>query len=144
MTATRTARPRSLAAAHIGVSVIAFGLAAAMGVLQALSVADIEFPGRDASLYYLAVTAHGVLMALVFTTFFIMGLGYALAESSLGQVTGRRTAWAAFWIALIGTTGTAVAIFRGNSTVLYTFYPPLQAEPLFYIGATLLVVGSWN
>jgi len=31
----------------------------------------------------------------------------------------------------------------GKSTVLYTFYPPLQAHPVFYIGATLLVVGSW-
>ena len=37
----------------------------------------------------------------------------------------------------------AVTILRGQSTVLYTFYPPLQAHPLFYIGATLLVVGSW-
>jgi cytochrome c oxidase subunit 1 len=27
--------------------------------------------------------------------------------------------------------------------VLYTFYPPLMAHPAFYIGATLLVVGSW-
>jgi len=27
--------------------------------------------------------------------------------------------------------------------VLYTFYPPLQAHPAFYIGATLLVIGSW-
>ncbi len=37
----------------------------------------------------------------------------------------------------------AVTILRGQSTVLYTFYPPMQAHPLFYIGATLLVVGSW-
>jgi cytochrome c oxidase subunit I len=36
-----------------------------------------------------------------------------------------------------------VTILRGQSTVLYTFYPPLQAHPLFYIGATLLVVASW-
>jgi cytochrome c oxidase subunit 1 len=27
--------------------------------------------------------------------------------------------------------------------VLYTFYPPVQAHALFYIGAALLVVGSW-
>ena len=27
--------------------------------------------------------------------------------------------------------------------MLYTFYPPIQAPALFYIGATLLVVGSW-
>jgi cytochrome c oxidase subunit 1 len=27
--------------------------------------------------------------------------------------------------------------------VLYTFYPPLKAHPLFYLGAALLIVGSW-
>jgi heme/copper-type cytochrome/quinol oxidase subunit 1 len=73
-----------------------------------------RFPGRSESLYYLAVTAHGVLMALVFTTFFIIGLGYVLVGEALGRITA-----------------------------LYTFYPPLQAHPLFYIGATFLVVGSW-
>jgi cytochrome c oxidase subunit 1 len=26
---------------------------------------------------------------------------------------------------------------------MYTFYPPLQAHPLFYIGATLIVIDSW-
>ena len=43
-------RPRSLAAAHIGVGITAFGLAACLGILQALSVADVDFPQRDESL----------------------------------------------------------------------------------------------
>ena len=89
------------------------------------------------------MTAHGVLMALVFTTFFIMGLGYVMAQENLGGITGRGIAWFAFWLAAAGSVMAAVTILRGQSTVLYTFYPPLQAHPLFYIGATLLVVGSW-
>lgn len=133
----------SLALAHIGVAVAAFGLAALMGALQGLSVADVAFPKRSEDLYYLSMTAHGVLMALVFTTFFIMGLGYVFATESLGRITGRALAWIAFWVAAIGSVMAAVTILRGQSTVLYTFYPPLQAHPLFYIGATLLVVGSW-
>lgn len=136
-------RRHSLAAAHIGVAVAAFAMASAMGLLQALSVADIHFPGRSESLYYISLTAHGVLMALVFTTFFIMGLGYALTQESLGRLTRRRTAWVGFWVAAIGSVTAAVTILRGQSSVLYTFYPPLQAHPLFYIGATLLIVGSW-
>src|SRR5512145_3340014 len=133
----------TLAASHIGIAVVAFGVASLMGVLQALSMADIAFPMRSESLYYLSLTAHGVLMALVFTTFFIMGLGYVFAEATLGRIAGKGIAWAAFWMALVGSVMAATTILRGQSTVLYTFYPPLQAHPLFYIGAALLVVGSW-
>src|SRR5215470_2859835 len=133
----------SLPGTHIGVAVAAFGVASGAGLLQALSLADIHFPHRSESLYYISVTAHGVLMALVFTTFFIMGLGYVLAQENLGRITGRGVGWFAFWLAATGSVAAAVTILRGQSTVLYTFYPPLQAHPLFYIGATLLVVGSW-
>ena len=133
----------TLAATHIGVAIAAFGVASALGLLQALSVANIQFPLRSESLYYLSVTAHGVLMALVFTTFFIMGLGYAFAQETLGRITGRAIAWIAFWLGAAGSVMAAVTILRGQSSVLYTFYPPMQAHPLFYIGATLLVVASW-
>jgi hypothetical protein len=46
----------SLAATHLGVAVAAFGLASAMGVLQALSVADVAFPRRSEPLYYLRLS----------------------------------------------------------------------------------------
>lgn len=132
-----------LAAANVGVAVAAFAVASAMGVMQALSIADVPFPMRSESLYYLSVTAHGVLMALVFTTFFIMGLGYVLSQETLGRIAGRRTAWLAFLLAVAGSVAAAATILMGQSTVLYTFYPPMQAHPVFYIGAALLVVGSW-
>ena len=45
-------------------------------------------------MYYLSVTAHGVLLALVFTTFFIMALGYLVAETTLGRIAGPAWAWA--------------------------------------------------
>ncbi len=136
-------RQHSLAATHIGVAIAAFAVATIMGLLQALSLADMAYPHRSESLYYISLTAHGILMALVFTTFFIMGLGYALAQEKLGRISGRRTAWLAFFLAVMGTVLAAVSILRGQSTVLYTFYPPMQAHPTFYIGATLLVIGSW-
>jgi len=138
-----TGRSYRLTGAHVGVAVAAFGVAACFGVLQGLSIADIDFPWRGEALYYLAVTAHGVLMALVFTTFFIMGLGYLLARESLGRIVGRGFAWVGFWIALVGTVLAAATILWGRGSVLYTFYPPLEAHPAFYIGALLLVVGSW-
>ena len=133
----------TLAATNIAIAVAAFAVAALLGLVQALSIADIKFPFRSESLYYVSVTAHGVLMALVFTTFFIMGFGYVLAEELLGRVVGKGAGWFALVLSGVGSVAAAETILRGQSTVLYTFYPPLQAHPLFYIGATMLVVGSW-
>lgn len=143
--AAGTLRSAKLATANIGVAVAAFGVASAMALMQALSRANLELPFRSASLYYLSVTAHGVLMALVFTTFFIMGFGYVVAERSLGRaLPHERLAWGSFWLAVVGTLGAVWAILTKQASVLYTFYPPLKAHPAFYIGLTLVVVGSWG
>jgi cytochrome c oxidase subunit I len=134
-----------LALANIGVAIAAFGAAAAMAVMQALSRANLDLPFRSPAMYYMSMTAHGTLMAIVFTTFFIMGLGYFVAQQSLGAALAmRRTAWASFWIAVVGTLSAVTVILGGKATVLYTFYPPLKAHPAFYIGLTLLVIGSWG
>jgi cytochrome c oxidase subunit 1 len=44
---------------------------------------------------------------------------------------------------VVGLLMAAVPLLLDDATVLYTFYPPLQASSLFYIGLTLIVVGSW-
>jgi len=132
-----------LVLSHFWVAVTAFGIGSMMAVMQAVARAGVELPFGTANLYYLSVTAHGVLLALVFTTFFIMAIGYLVVETTLGRIVGQAWAWGAFWVAVVGTVITTVAILSGTSTVLYTFYPPLLAHPAFYIGATLLVVGSW-
>jgi len=129
---------------HYAVAISAFAVAAVMAVFQALSRADLAIPGRSEEMYYMLVTAHGVLMALVFTTFFIMGLGYTFARAQLGGLKWEGFAWASLWIGLVGTVMTAVSILSGKSTVLYTFYPPMQAHWSFYIGATLVIVASWG
>ncbi len=137
-------RSRRLAGANLGVAIGAFAIAAAMGMMQAVSRGNLAVPGRSPKMFYLSVTAHGVMMALVFTTFFIMGLGIALTTAALERpLRLPRLGWAGFWVALAGTLAAAWAIFAGKATVLYTFYPPLEAHPAFYIGLTLLVVGSW-
>ncbi len=135
---------RRLITGHFWVAIVAFGVAAAMAVMQALSRANLELPFRSARMYYMSVTAHGVLMALVFTTFFIMGYGYVIARKENGHITWARFGWAMFWLAVAGTVMAAYTILTFKSSVLYTFYPPLQAHPLFYIGLTLVVVGSWG
>jgi len=137
-------RSDRLSLAHLWVAIAAFGVASAMALMQALSRASLDLPFRTAKMYYLSVTAHGVLMALVFTTFFIMAFGYVVVSRTLDQEpTGMPLAWAGYWIALVGTLMAALTVLSGKATVLYTFYPPLQAHPAFYIGLTLVIVGSW-
>jgi len=137
-------RADRLPLANLGVAIAAFGVASAMAMMQALSRASLDLPYRSARMYYMSVTAHGVLMALVFTTFFIMGFGYVVATRTLNRPLGARwLAWAGFWLALVGSVLAAAVILAFKASVLYTFYPPLQAHPAFYIGAALLVVGSW-
>ena len=135
---------RKLILAHIWVAVLAFGVAAAMAMMQAISRANLELPFRTARMYYMSVTAHGVLMALVFTTFFIMALGYVIARQEIGAIKWPRLAWTCYFVSLAGVVMALATVFTFKSSVLYTFYPPLQAHPLFYIGLTLLVVGSWG
>ena len=137
-------RTDRLSLAHLWVAIIAFGVAAAMAFMQALSRASLDLPWRSAKMYYLSVTAHGVLMALVFTTFFIMAFGYVVVSRALERTPSvPGLAWAGFWTALAGTLAAVVTILAGKASVLYTFYPPLQAHPAFYIGLTLVIVGSW-
>lgn len=132
-----------LIVANVWVAVVAFGIAAAMAMMQAISRGNIDLPFRTPRMYYMSVTAHGVLMALVFTTFFIMALGYAIAQNENGDLRWPRAGWVSWLVALLGTLMALWAIFTFRASVLYTFYPPMQAHPAFYIGLTLLVVASW-
>jgi cytochrome c oxidase subunit 1 len=137
-------RANRLILANVWVAVLAFGVAAAMAMMQAISRANLELPYRSARMYYMSVTAHGVLMALVFTTFFIMALGYVVVQRENGDLRWPRLAWVTFAVAVAGTVAAAGTVLAFKASVLYTFYPPLQAHPLFYIGLTLVVVGSWG
>ena len=114
------------------------------GLMQTFFRAGIiqsdPFVGGD---YYKGLTFHGVLNAIVFTTFFAVALGNALIPYSLKKHLNSKIAWTSGIMMLLGSVMAAVVIMLGKATVLYTFYPPLMAHPLFYIGLTLLVVGSW-
>ena len=93
--------------------------------------------------YYQGLTLHGVVNAIVFTTFFAVAFGYAVVRFYLGRPINMKVAWLSFTLMIVGTLAAAVAILSGTSSVLYTFYPPLKAHPAFYVGLTLVVVGSW-
>jgi cytochrome c oxidase subunit 1 len=93
--------------------------------------------------YYQGLTIHGVVNALVFTTLFAVAFGNALVARFLEREPAAAWAWLSALLMLLGTGLAAFAMFTGKASVLYTFYPPLIAHPSFYIGAALLVIGSW-
>lgn len=135
---------KKLSLSHFWVAFSAFLLASFMGGYQVLERSGFVPLIESREVYYASASTHGVLMAFVLTTFFIMGFGYYVACSSLKQPLWNKTfAWTGFWIALTGVVLAAIPLLTGLASVLYTFYPPVQAHVLFYIGATLLVVGSW-
>lgn len=114
------------------------------GLMQTLFRAGViqsdPFMGPD---YYKGLTMHGVLNAIVFTTFFAVAFGNAVIPHALRMKLPMFWAWVSGWMMLLGSVMAAITIYIGEATVLYTFYPPLKAHPLFYIGLVLLVVGSW-
>ena len=134
-----------LSLANIWVAFATFLLAALMGLYQVAERSGM-FPKIEyIELYYRSVSSHGVIMGFVLTTFFIMGFGYWIAHTNLKIPLwgGKRLGWLGFAISFGGTAMAAIMLLAGEASVMYTFYPPLKANPVFYFGATFLVVGSW-
>ncbi|MGH1504584.1 MAG: b(o/a)3-type cytochrome-c oxidase subunit 1 [Acidimicrobiales bacterium] len=133
--------------AHLFVAIVAVLVGSLMGPLQAFEFSGLDlYPYLEPVIksYYQGLTLHGVLNALVFTTFFIVGF------TNLTTIKGLKRPLAkpiintvGFWVMTAGLITTAIPILTNSATVLYTFYPPLEASPFFYLGLTLVVVGSW-
>jgi cytochrome c oxidase subunit I len=137
-------RSRSLVLAHCWLAFAVFAVATVLGVWQMWVRSPLHAPFADPENYFVSVTAHGTSMAYVLTTFFIMGFGYFVAETSLGRdLPGVRWAWLGYTLGVIGTLLAVATVISGRATVLFTFYPPLTASPFFYIGLVLVVAGSW-
>jgi cytochrome c oxidase subunit 1 len=132
---------------HMIFAVIALAIGSLFGPLQAFEHAGWDiYPYLQPLFqsYYQGLTLHGVLNALVWTTFFItgfltlttiFGLKRALRYPILNQI--------GFWLMVVGLVMAAIPTLLNQATVLYTFYPPMKAPWAFYLGLTLVVVGSW-
>jgi len=128
---------------HLYVAYIAIAVGILFGVLQVLSRAKL-LPPTPLYDYYQGLTFHGVLNALVWTTFNIVALLAVAVRASLNRpLYSLALGWTGFGLMTVGVAAAGYAILTRQANVLYTFYPPLMAHPAFYLGATLLIVGSW-
>ena len=132
-------------------SFFALLLGAVFGIIQTLHRTDV-FRGIISSTdYYTVLTAHGVFLVISFTIFFLVGLfTWALTRSLDRPLVNIKITWTWYALMAIGMTMTGVSILAGfvssidmSADVLYTFYAPLQAHPLFYTGLAVFIVGSW-
>jgi len=133
-----------LSMAHMYVAFTALLIGATAGLLQTLERSGkFDLPGNIS--YYQILTVHGVTLGLVLTTFFIIGFMLAGQSRTAGEFSNseRKMAWFGYWMMVIGVILATIFILMNEATVLYTFYSPMQAHSLFYIGLTLVVVGSW-
>jgi cytochrome c oxidase subunit 1 len=141
---------RWLVGSHIIVALLALSIGILMGPFQtfrrspwfAENFADWTIPVF--TYYYQALTLHGVMNALFFTTFFIVGFSYFVTQRSLERpLWSIGAAWGAFVLMFVGLSLVLYGTIIETSNVLYTFYPPMIGHPTFYIGLVLLVVGTW-
>lgn len=137
-------RDGKLALAHIYVAFIALFIGGLCGLLQVL-VRSGKFTLPWGIGYYQVLTVHGVLLGLILTTYFILGFQIAAMSRTSGTFTNKQRliGWIGFWIMTTGTVAAAVMVLLNKASVLYTFYAPLQAHWIFYVGMALVVVGSW-
>jgi cytochrome c oxidase subunit 1 len=142
-----TRAERRLAAANLIVALVALFGGVTTGLFQALEYAGVEiYPSLAPVIrsHYHSLSIHGVLNALVFTTFFICGFLPFIFSRSLGApLAGPGLGWLTFWLMVGGLVLSAIPLAGNAATVMFTFYPPLKAHWAFYVGLTLVVAGTW-
>ncbi|MFG6117684.1 cbb3-type cytochrome c oxidase subunit I [Thalassobacillus sp. B23F22_16] len=129
---------------YLIVAFVAILVGGLLGLLQGMNRAGIlELPVWLN--YYKVLTAHGLLLVVVLSAFFTIGYFYAGLSHSLGGLLPkvRKMAWIGFWMKIFGFVLAVIPILQGDASVMYTFYPPMAAAPMFYIGLVFIVLGVW-
>jgi cytochrome c oxidase subunit 1 len=132
---------------HLLIAILCLALGSLFGPLQAFEHAGWDVYRYLQPLfksYYQGLTLHGVLNALVYTTFFITGffnltVPYGLRRPLRYPVINK----IGFGMMVAGLVAASIPLLLDEASVLYTFYPPMQANWAFYLGLALVVVGSW-
>jgi cytochrome c oxidase subunit I len=129
---------------YLSVAFIALLLGGFLGLLQGLNRAGVmDLPPWLN--YYQVLTAHGILLVVVLSAFFTIGYFYAGLSHTLGGLLPkvRKMAWIGFWMKIFGFILAVIPILRNEASVMYTFYPPMAASPMFYFGLVFIVLGVW-
>ena len=98
----------------------------------------------SAEWYYRLLTAHGLNMLIFFIIFFEIAVLYFAGPVLLScRQPAPWLGWVAFALMVGGAALVDVMVFQGKADVLLTSYPPLKADPIFYLGI-ILFAGSFS
>ena len=91
------------------------------GIIRRREFLDLE--------YYQGLTLHGVINALVFTTFFEVAFGYAVIRLLPGRPLHAAVTWLAFALMLVGTLMAAATILTGARLGALHVLPAATRQP---------------
>ncbi|MCA8869344.1 MAG: cbb3-type cytochrome c oxidase subunit I [Rhodobacteraceae bacterium] len=118
----------------------------AVGGLFGLLVALTRWPAVQllpADWFYLVLTGHGANVLLFWIIFFEIALLYFASAVILGsRIATPKFAWLGFLLMIVGAVMANYAVLKGDSTVMFTSYPPMLAEHWFYLSLILFAVGA--
>ncbi len=130
----------------IKVNAVAAVIFLLVGGVMGLMVALTRWPAvhlLPADWFYLFLTGHGINVLLFWILFFEMAILYFTSAVLLNcRLATPKIAWLGFVLMVVGGVMANYAVLRGDSSVMFTSYPPLQASPWFYLSLILFAVGA--
>lgn len=117
-----------------------------LGGIYALLIGLTRWPDvhlLSAPWFYRLLTGHGLNMLVFWIVFFeVAGLYFGSTALLNARLVGARLAWVAYALMLVGAVLANAMILMGKADVMFSAYPPLKADPLFYVGYILFAVGA--
>ena len=105
---------------ELGIPLALLSIGIYHGLMQVIYRAGVVHEPSFAKLdYYQGLTLHGVINAIVLTTFFAVAFGHATMAYFLKKEPNKKWAWTSFWFMTIGTVMAAWAMLAGKASVLY-------------------------
>jgi cytochrome c oxidase subunit 1 len=93
--------------------------------------------------FYIFLTGHGAAVLLFWIHLFEVGVGWFFCTVPINaRLATPKLAWLCFWLMIIGSALGTVMVLLGKATVMFSAYPPLKADPLFYLGVIMFAVGA--
>lgn len=130
----------------IKVNAVAAVVFLALGGLMGLLVALTRWPAVQilpADWFYLVLTGHGANVLLFWIIFFEIAVLYFASAVILGsRLAAPKFAWLGFVLMIAGAVMANYAVLRGDSTVMFTSYPPMMASQWFYLSLITFAVGA--